>query len=304
MATAFVLSGGGNRGPLEVGALQSLLEHGIRPDFMVGTSAGALNASLLAAYGPEPASIPRLAAAWRTATAATVYPGNALTAAWRVLRGADSLFPSDGVRRLIAENMPPGVATFGQLRCPCYVTAADLRSGRLYLFGEDPAGPLAEGVLASCSMPIVHPPVLYHDLELVDGGVIASAPAGVAMDEGATVIYAVNVGRGEEPLPLVRGVFSILTRTLDTLMVQSLFADLRRAAGDPASALHHIHITAFAGLAFNDFVRVDEMIAAGKAATDRYLAAPQPREVTPQAAPAAPGRVVPGAREYVPPGLR
>ena len=41
---AFVLSGGGNRGPLEVGALQVLLKHGIDPDMLVGTSAGAVNA--------------------------------------------------------------------------------------------------------------------------------------------------------------------------------------------------------------------------------------------------------------------
>lgn len=41
---AFVLSGAGNRGPLEVGALRALLEQGIVPDLMVGTSAGAINA--------------------------------------------------------------------------------------------------------------------------------------------------------------------------------------------------------------------------------------------------------------------
>lgn len=304
MITAFVLSGGGNRGPLEVGALRSLLEHGIRPDFMVGTSAGSLNASFMAAHGPELSNIPRLAAAWHSATAKTVYPGNVLTCAWRVLRGTDSLFPSDGVRRLISENMPPGVTTFGQLKCPCYVTAADLRSGRLYLFGEDPVGPLVDGVLASSSVPVVHPPVMYHDLELVDGGVITSTPAGVAMDEGATVIYAVNVGRGEGPLPPVHGVFNIFTRTLDTFIVQSLFEDLRRAVADPAIELHHIQITAFGGLAFNDFTRVDEMIAAGQAATDAYLASPQPRVVAPRGVPPAPGRVVPGAREYIPAGMR
>lgn len=45
---AFVLSGGANRGPLEVGALQVLLERGIVPDMLVGTSAGAINAALLA----------------------------------------------------------------------------------------------------------------------------------------------------------------------------------------------------------------------------------------------------------------
>ncbi|HEY3289803.1 MAG TPA: patatin-like phospholipase family protein, partial [Anaerolineae bacterium] len=39
---AFVLSGGGNRGPLEVGAMQALLEAGIVPEMVAGSSAGAL----------------------------------------------------------------------------------------------------------------------------------------------------------------------------------------------------------------------------------------------------------------------
>ena len=39
---AFVLSGAGARGPLQVGALQALLEAGVQPELMVGTSAGAI----------------------------------------------------------------------------------------------------------------------------------------------------------------------------------------------------------------------------------------------------------------------
>ena len=45
--TAFVFSGGGARGALHVGALRALLEHGVRPDVVVGTSIGAWNAAWL-----------------------------------------------------------------------------------------------------------------------------------------------------------------------------------------------------------------------------------------------------------------
>jgi len=68
VTTAFVLSGGGNRGPLEVGALRALLEHGIVPDFFVGTSAGSVNSAFMAAYGPDLAATSRLAAAWHSAS--------------------------------------------------------------------------------------------------------------------------------------------------------------------------------------------------------------------------------------------
>lgn len=46
--TAFVLSGGGSLGALQVGMLQALTEAGIRPDLMMGTSVGAVNAAWMA----------------------------------------------------------------------------------------------------------------------------------------------------------------------------------------------------------------------------------------------------------------
>ena len=48
---AFVLGGGGARGAFQVGALRALLEAGISPDILVGTSTGAVNATSLALHG-------------------------------------------------------------------------------------------------------------------------------------------------------------------------------------------------------------------------------------------------------------
>jgi len=298
--TAIVLSGGGNKGPIQVGALQSLLEHSIRPDFLVGTSAGSLNSGFMAAHGPTLPAIPRLAEAWRSATRETVYPGNPLTVAWRVLKGQDIIFPSDGLRRLIVTHLPAGVTHFGQLKCPCFVTAVDLQSRRLYLFGEDPGAPLVEALMASSVVPAFHPPVMYHGLQLVDGGVVTVTPVGVAMEKGAKRIFAVNVHMGTEPLPPAHGVLKIFSRTLDTFTAQSLFQDLEAAAADPTVELHYIHIPAFSGIAFDDFSQTDAMIAEGKRATDAYLEHPQPSYVAPARAADEPLHRVPGAREYVP----
>ncbi len=294
---AFALSGGGNRGPLQVGALAALLEHGIRPDFVVGTSAGAINAVYLAIYGPN-ADMRNLAALWHQATRRLVYPGNPLTMAWRVLIGADGLFPNYGMRQLIERNLPPGVRTFGDLKMPCYVTAVDLQTSRLYLFGDDPAAPLVEAVLASASVPGIHPPVEYQGLQLVDGGVVATVPASVAMDRGATTIYVINVGYGGEKRKPVHGFLNVLKRTLDTFIAQSIIEDLDRAAADPSIVLHHIHITAFKDLPFNDFEHIDQMIAAGRKAAEEYLANPQPyarERLLPER-----GKPIPGLTEYIP----
>ncbi len=158
--------------------------------------------------------------------------------------------------------------------------------------------------MASGSIPVIHSPVDYHDLQLVDGGLVAATPAGVAMDRGATVIYAINVGRGAEPLPAVHGVFNIFWRTLDTFMAQSLFQDLARAAADPAIELHHIHIGVLPDVAWNDFSHIDEMYVLGKQVTDEYLANPQPNYVAPLAAAARAPHRVPGAVEFIPPNRR
>ncbi len=273
--TAFVLSGGGNRGPLQVGALDVLFREGLRPDFLVGTSAGAINAAYVAARG-EQADMRELAALWHQARRDVVYPGNALTVAWRFLIGADSFFPGYGIRHLIQSNLPPGVHTFGDLRLPCYVTAVDLRTSRLYLFGEDPRAPLVDAVVASASVPGIHPPVDYHGLQLVDGGVVAAVPTHIALEKGATRLYVINVGYGGEPREPVHGVINILKRVLDTFVVQSLLDDLAVAAADPTVELHHIHITAFKDVPFTDFDHVDEMIQAGREAAEMYLAHPRP----------------------------
>src|SRR5512139_858235 len=101
---AFAMSGGGIRGPLHVGALQSLLEHNIKPDFFVGTSAGSLNSVFISAAGVDLSTIPILQAAWRKGTASVVYPGNILTVIWNFITGKDGAFAVEGMRKLIQDN--------------------------------------------------------------------------------------------------------------------------------------------------------------------------------------------------------
>ncbi len=46
--TAFVFAGGGSLGAVQVGMLRVLLAAGVRPDFVIGTSVGAMNAAYFA----------------------------------------------------------------------------------------------------------------------------------------------------------------------------------------------------------------------------------------------------------------
>jgi NTE family protein len=62
--TAFVLSGGASLAAAQVGMLHALYEHQIEPDFLVGTSAGALNAAFIASRPQTAATARKLARIW------------------------------------------------------------------------------------------------------------------------------------------------------------------------------------------------------------------------------------------------
>jgi NTE family protein len=105
MTTAFVLSGGGSLGSVQVGMLQALAARVETPDLVVGTSAGALNASYIAGHGTSRDALNALADIWiglRRTDVFPVSPGRHLLA----LTGArESVFPSDGLHRLITRHL-------------------------------------------------------------------------------------------------------------------------------------------------------------------------------------------------------
>ena len=70
MSTAIVLSGGANLGAMQVGMLRALAEHGVTPNLIVGTSAGALNAAFIAERGLTTAAVDELAQIWRAISSA------------------------------------------------------------------------------------------------------------------------------------------------------------------------------------------------------------------------------------------
>jgi NTE family protein len=298
---AFVLSGAGSKGPLQVGAMRALLEAGIAPAFLVGTSAGAINALYVSMRGYSAETLDGLQAQWRTVKTRTVYPGNLFTAGWRLISGKSSLYSSDGVRKLLENSRPEGVSTFGDLALPLYVATVDLVSSRLFVFGEGASAPLVEAVLASATVPIIHPPVDYFGLQLVDGGVLANVAASVAIEKQATEIYVINAGYGGGPREPAQNVVEVAQNTLGTMMAQTLLRDLDYAATDPNVNLHHIHITAFRDVSQQDFSQSDAMVQAGYDTAKAYLAAPAPYLVQPAVLRQPDlGETVPGAREFLP----
>ena len=275
---AFVMSGGSNRGALAAGALLGLMEAGIQPDILVGASAGAINAAALA-VNPTVEGARRLAQLWSHARKEDFFPGSQIAMLLRLASGR-SLFPSDGLRRFAAEVL--GERCFGDLRdIRLYIPAANLNTGTLYLYGDQPGARILDAVIASAAHPLAFPPVKVDQWQLVDGGVVANVPVGIALDKGATEIYILNVGYSGDLVENQHKMVSVLNRSISIMMYQHFLMDLSHATERSDLVLHTISWRDFRGIPMWDLSHSAEMVAAGQKAVQEYLHPPRGVPVPP-----------------------
>lgn len=221
--TAFILGGGGVRGAVEVGMLQALLERGIRPDLVVGTSVGAINGVALAA-DPTTAVIDTLTSAWTSRAAAAVYGDGFLSQAGRAVRTRTHLNSPRPLRTLL-EGVLGGFTRFEELPVPLKVVAANIELAAERVFES---GQVVPAIVASTAVPGLFPPAEIDGEHFVDGGVVNSIPISPAVEAGAREIYILQVGRVEEPLAIPR-------TPLDTARVAFEISRRHRFARDLAT---------------------------------------------------------------------
>ena len=269
---AFVFSGGGSRGAMEAGGIKALYEAGIRPDMVVGSSAGAMNAAFLA-IDPSSGAAERLCNIWRGVTNNDVIPGSLARKGWRLIRRKPSVFAQEPLRAFIDDQIPPQVKTFGDLPpgIRLYVTAANLQTSSLYLFGEDPSAPLVDAVLASSAFPGGFPPVEHGRWQYTDGGVIANVPISVAIEMGAKTIYALNVAYAGGTFGPAKDIVSVLLRVVGIVLYQDLQRELAYAAQFPDVKVHHIVIRGVPQASDFDFDHGAEMVEVGYKRVKGYL---------------------------------
>jgi NTE family protein len=194
--TAFVLSGGGNQGVAQVGMLRALLERGIVPDVVVGTSAGALNGASIAT-SPTLEKVDDLERVWLGLRGEQIFPGGALKRAWNVLRRDDHLSPNDGLMSVIEAS--GSAADFASLTVPLRVVTTDLNTGdEILIVG----GPIIPALLASAAIPGIFPPVELHGHLLVDGAVVNLVPISHALAGPTERIFVLDVSDpiGDRPI--------------------------------------------------------------------------------------------------------
>ena len=270
---AFVMSGGGSRGALQVGALRALFERGIRPTMLVGTSVGALNAAFLAA-DPVPDRVEKLAEVWRRTRRADVYPGYPVHVAWRVVTGQGSLYPNDTFYRYLHRHVTPYAETFADLRLPCYVTATNLDTGAMRVLGAKPSDRVLDALMATTALPPLHPPYPLDDGEYVDGAAVALLPIEVALQYGAREVYALHIVDAPTPTVGRRTLLHISGKAISAL-VQRQWQDSVARCAQSRVRLHHIQLVPLASVSMMDYSRTDDLIQAGYEQTLAYLAQAQ-----------------------------
>ena len=218
------LGGGAARGFAHIGVIQVLEESGVRPDLVVGTSAGSLVAALYAS-GLDGAALARLADSMdESAFADWAFPGRGL------IRG-------EALARYVREHT--GGRSFEQMRVPLGIVATELDSGRAVLFQHGDPG---IAVRASSAVPAVFQPVRIGAHEYVDGGLVAPVPVHFARQMGAQVVIAVDISAVPEgnatgdAMRMLLQTFAIMGRSINRFELRDADVVLRPRLADVSSA--------------------------------------------------------------------
>jgi len=224
--TAFVLSGGGSLGAVQVGMLQALASNVVHPDLLVGTSAGAVNAAWVAGHGMSTDSLDQLARVWAGLRRGDIFPVEPHQVLRALLGRSMGVTSDTGLRRLLRAHS--SIDDLADARVPTHLVAADLLSGHDVLIST---GDPVDGVLASAAIPGILPPVERAGRYLVDGSVALHAGVAQAVDLGATLVYVLPTGAPCALPGPPRTAVGVALHSLTLLIAQRLINEVRALSG-------------------------------------------------------------------------
>jgi NTE family protein len=213
---AFVLSGGSSKGSYQVGCIKKLVEQGIKPDVIYGTSVGALNATGYAFGGVE-----TLEKIWKSINKQR----HIIRFQWSSLLFMRKGLYSTKPLRKIVNNI---VASHTVLLCEPKVVMVEIETGEVAYVSPANASnynmSYVDAVIASATMPIVMEPVRKV---WVDGGIRENTPLSQAIRDGADEIYVIACNPWTKNLTIIEKTHNFLDvglRMVD-VMVQEIFVN-------------------------------------------------------------------------------
>lgn len=246
--TVYVFQGGGALGAYQAGFVEALEDASLPPDWLVGTSIGAINAALIAGNAPGD-RLAALRSFWEGVTRpafAPQLPSSPWTALWQqslqtwqtLTSGVPGFFKPRGplswdmnrrapVAELSYYDTSPLAATLRELvdferiaaaETRLTLSAVNVRSGELALFdnrdGHTRIGP--EHVMASGALPPGFAPVQIGEDAFWDGGIYSNTPLDVVLDDSErrdTLCFMVDLWDASEAAPQTMA--QVLTRYKD-----------------------------------------------------------------------------------------
>ena len=220
------LGGGAARGFAHVGVIQVLEEAGLRPGFVVGTSAGSLVAALYAS-GKTPAELVRVAETMQEAEITD----------WMLPILNRGALRGEALAKYV--NTQVGGRSLEQMRIPVGIVATDLGNGEAITFRRGNTG---AAVRASSAVPGVFQPVRVGEREYVDGGLVAPVPVRQVRDMGANFVIAVDISSDPEGNPsadtfqILMQTFAIMGKSINQLALKEADWVVRPALSGVRSA--------------------------------------------------------------------
>ena len=243
---ALALGGGAARGFAHVGVIQVLEEAGIKPDLVIGTSAGSLVAAIYAS-GKTGAQLQQIATDME----------EAMFTDWTLPLFGRGFLRGEALARYV--NGMVGNKPIESLVLPLGIVATDLQSGDGIVFRRGDTG---MAVRASSAVPSLFQPVRIGTREFVDGGLVAPVPVRYARQMGADLVIAVDISN-EPSSNSADGTIQVLLQTF-SIMGKSISAfELRDADVVVRPAL--------SGVRSADFTSRRQSIEAGRAAMLKAL---------------------------------
>lgn len=251
-----VLQGGGALGAYQTGVYRALSESGIEPDWVIGTSIGAINASLIAGNAPGD-RLAAMAEFWKRTEHTDlqrILSGTPLVgpmlANWLTLTGGLGAFfrPNAEAFSSIFASLAPETAgyystrplretlealvDFGRVAAgPVRLTvgAANVRSGEMHYFDSRDMPLCVEHVVASGALPPAFPAVRIDGELYWDGGILSNTPVEAVFDDNPrrdSVVFAVHLWNPGGPEPTT--MWQVMNRQKDIQYSSRAASHIRR----------------------------------------------------------------------------
>lgn len=261
---AFVLSGGGRIGSVQVGMARALFEFGIYPDVFIGTSVGAINSAYLAG-NPTIEGVRELERIWTMVRQKDVFPTGIVQSLLLIIKKKNHLVAPDGLRALLNKHIR--YQTLAEARVPCLLMTTDILTGQQILLSH---GNVIDAIMASSALPGIYPPVWLNGRLCIDGSISSNTPISVAVDQGAQEIYVLLARYPRTLRQAPKDIVGLLYQSLGILTGQQLFREI--IAYCDRAAIHILPSVSLQSGAPSNLAKTTELIAASYQKTREWLA--------------------------------